>query len=310
MNEQQIRDALVRHLANPADRDLHDALRHQDVVLEFPQSGERIVGLANIRAMREAYPADVTFAIRRVRNRGDLWVLEGVTTYDGASPFHGVAIIEFRDGKMVRETIYGGEPWEPPAWRAQWVERAEQGPAASSPNGMEQTGTMTEQEIRAELIRHWSEPDNHAQTHEIYHDDLVLEFPQGGERLVGLSNVRAMREAYPATLTFAIQRMWNSGELWVTELVLTYDGGAPVHAVNVMEFRGDKVAHETIYFGDPWEAPAWRAPWSEAPALTAAALSVDMPMVSPRATPRVARSKANSSAWFESQLATVLGIQL
>ena len=34
-----------------------------------------------------------------------------------------VGIMEFRDEKVVRERIYFGEPWEPPAWRAQWVER-------------------------------------------------------------------------------------------------------------------------------------------------------------------------------------------
>jgi hypothetical protein len=122
MTEQEIRAALIRHLANPEDRELHDAIRHEDVVLEFPQSGERIVGLAKIRAMREAYPADVAFDIKRIRNHGDLWVLEVVTTYNGGSPLHGVAIMEFRDGKMARETIYAGEPWEPPAWRRPWVD--------------------------------------------------------------------------------------------------------------------------------------------------------------------------------------------
>ena len=33
----------------------------EDVVLEFPQSGERIRGKANVIAFRTAYPADVTF---------------------------------------------------------------------------------------------------------------------------------------------------------------------------------------------------------------------------------------------------------
>jgi hypothetical protein len=130
--------------------------------------------------------------------------------------------------------------------------------------------TPTEAAIRAELIRHWSDADDQDQIHEIYHDDLVLEFPQSGERIVSRAHVKAMREAYPAKLTFAIQRMRHSGDLWVTELVLTYNGGPPVHAVNIMEFRGAKVAHETIYFGDPWEPPAWRAPWVEAASAGAA----------------------------------------
>jgi hypothetical protein len=125
---------------------------------------------------------------------------------------------------------------------------------------------MNDAEIRAELIRHWSDSTNQEQIHEIYHDDLILEFPQSGERLVGRANVLAMRSAYPAKLTFDIQRIRNRGDLWVTELILTYDGGPPVHAVNIMEFRDGKVAHETLYFGEPWDPPAWRAQWVVAPA--------------------------------------------
>ena len=56
---------------------------------------------------------------------------------------------------------------------------------------------MNDAEIRAALVRHWSDVEDLDVTHEIYHDDVVLEFPQGGERLVGLANVRGMREAYP-----------------------------------------------------------------------------------------------------------------
>jgi hypothetical protein len=43
-----------------------------------------------------------------------------------------VGIMEFRDGKVVRERIYFGEPWEPPAWRAQWVEPTEEPVASQS----------------------------------------------------------------------------------------------------------------------------------------------------------------------------------
>jgi hypothetical protein len=62
--------------------------------------------------------------IQRIRGSGDLWVAENVITYDG-KPMHTVNILEFRDGKVSHETIYFGDPWEPPAWRAQWVERFE-----------------------------------------------------------------------------------------------------------------------------------------------------------------------------------------
>jgi hypothetical protein len=121
---------------------------------------------------------------------------------------------------------------------------------------------MDDPEIRAALERHWSDVNDQDIVHEIYHDDAVLEFPQGGERLVGLANIRAMREVYPSTLTMTIQRIRGSGELWVAENVITYDG-KPMHTVNIMEFRDGKVARETIYFGEPWEPPAWRAQWVE-----------------------------------------------
>ena len=121
---------------------------------------------------------------------------------------------------------------------------------------------MDDQEIRAALERHWSDINDQDVTHEIYHDDVVLEFPQGGERLVGLANVRAMREAYPSAPTLTTKRIRGSGALWVAENVIAYDG-RPMHTVNIMELRDGKVARETIYFGDPWEPPAWRAQWVE-----------------------------------------------
>ena len=121
---------------------------------------------------------------------------------------------------------------------------------------------MDDREIRAALERHWSNINDQDVVHEIYHDDVVLEFPQGGERLVGRANVRAMRDAYPSRLALRTERIRGSGDLWVAENVITYDG-KPMHTVNIMEFRDGKVGRETIYFGDPWEPPAWRAQWVE-----------------------------------------------
>ena len=122
---------------------------------------------------------------------------------------------------------------------------------------------MEDEETRAALERHWSDINDQEIVHEIYRDDVVLEFPQSGERLVGVTNVRAMREAYPAALTFTIQRMRGGGDFWVTEGAITYDGGSPMRTVTIMEFRDGEVAHETIYFAEPWEPPAWRAQWVE-----------------------------------------------
>ncbi|HEV2774870.1 MAG TPA: nuclear transport factor 2 family protein [Solirubrobacteraceae bacterium] len=93
-----------------------------DAVLEWPQGRERIRGKANIIAFRSAYPARQDFELHRTTGSGDLWVNEYTIRYDDR-PVSAVGIMEFRDGKVARERIYFGESWEPPAWRAQWVER-------------------------------------------------------------------------------------------------------------------------------------------------------------------------------------------
>jgi limonene-1,2-epoxide hydrolase len=92
-----------------------------DAMLEFPQGRERIRGKANIIAFRSAYPANVTIEVHRITGRQDLWVNELTLRYNG-TPMNVVSIMQIRDGKIVHERNYYGEPWEPPAWRAQWVE--------------------------------------------------------------------------------------------------------------------------------------------------------------------------------------------
>jgi hypothetical protein len=99
-------------------------LRHEDYVMEMPQSGERIRGRDNMRGFQESYPNPPTMQLRRVIIRDNLWVVELVSDYGGRI-YQPVLIIELRDGKMFRDTRYYAEPFEAPKWRAQWVERIE-----------------------------------------------------------------------------------------------------------------------------------------------------------------------------------------
>lgn len=122
---------------------------------------------------------------------------------------------------------------------------------------------MDEVARREALERHWSTAgSDEAAASEIYHEDCVVEWPQSGERIRGKANLRALREAYPAELTFQVRRILGHGELWITEYRIAYDD-RPVHAVSIMEFRDDRVERETHYFADPFEPPEWRARWVE-----------------------------------------------
>src|ERR1700733_3273189 len=129
---------------------------------------------------------------------------------------------------------------------------------------MEQEGEMRDQIIRAALDQHWAASDvNDFETeHSIYHVDAVLEYPQSGERFRGRGNIQNNRAKQPSKKRFAVRRIIGSGDLWITEYLLSYDG-KPSYTVSIMEFSGDKVTRETQYFADPFEASASRAQWAE-----------------------------------------------
>jgi CelD/BcsL family acetyltransferase involved in cellulose biosynthesis len=64
---------------------------------------------------------------------------------------------------------------------------------------------MDEATVRAMIKDHFDTgTDDFVRSSEIYADDAVLEFPQGGERIRGKANIIAFRSAYPARLTLGV----------------------------------------------------------------------------------------------------------
>ena len=123
---------------------------------------------------------------------------------------------------------------------------------------------MGDRDIRAALDAHWAASDaNDFETeHQIYREDAVLEYPQSGERIRGRRNIQASRTAQPENKRFSVRRILGSGDLWISEIVITYDG-QPSCAVSIMEMQDGKVTRETQYFGDPFEPGPSRAQWVE-----------------------------------------------
>jgi hypothetical protein len=118
--------------------------------------------------------------------------------------------------------------------------------------------------IRAALDQHWraSESGDTEAEHAMYADDAILDYPQSGERFRGRAAIAAQRGGHPADRHFTVLRITGSGELWVSECVITYDG-VPTYSVSVMEFADGEIAHETQYFGDPFGSPASRIALAE-----------------------------------------------
>jgi hypothetical protein len=123
---------------------------------------------------------------------------------------------------------------------------------------------MTDDDARAALHRHWaaSDANDFEAEHAIYADHAVLEYPQSGERIRSRSGIQASRMAQPNQKRFTLRRILGAGDLWISELVLTYDA-QPVYVVSIMEFESGRVVKETQYFGEPFEPGPSRAEWVE-----------------------------------------------
>jgi ketosteroid isomerase-like protein len=99
-------------------------LLHDDFVLDWPQSGERIRGRANFVAINTNYPAAGRWQITldRMVAEGDE-VATQVTVTDGALLARAITFTTVRDGRLWRQTEYWPDPFPPQPWRAQWVDQ-------------------------------------------------------------------------------------------------------------------------------------------------------------------------------------------
>jgi hypothetical protein len=121
-----------------------EPLVHDDLVDFYPQSGERVVGMANLRALRMNYPGAAegplhgelqamvgaddawvmgpSYNITHITGSGDSFAIAGTVTYPDSSVWHIIQFVQVRDGKIWRLTSYFAPPFDPPEWRSQWVE--------------------------------------------------------------------------------------------------------------------------------------------------------------------------------------------
>jgi len=127
------------------DLDMQAEVCAPDMVVEFPQSGERFRGWANIRAVAENYPGGLpkdlngkvigsedkwvlgpSFNVLRIEGTGDVYTLVGSAKYPDGKTWQLMALVELKSGKIAKTTEVYGEPFEPPVWRSKWEERTNQ----------------------------------------------------------------------------------------------------------------------------------------------------------------------------------------
>lgn len=116
--------ALKRHwdASDANDFTVEHEIYHEDAVLDYPQSGERICGRDRIQESRAAQPSKKRFSVHRIVGNGRLWVTEYVLTYDDV-PTYVVSIMEFQGGSVCKETQYFADAFNPGPSRAHLVEK-------------------------------------------------------------------------------------------------------------------------------------------------------------------------------------------
>ena len=126
--------ARIKEVYEIGDMDAFAKMQYEmsadDLVNEFPQSGERFRGRDKIAKMNAGYEGStgtkVTTKLRRVVKPGDAWVIEGIIDYGDGVPVSAISIIEMGpDGKIVKETDYFANPFPAAEWRKEYAEEME-----------------------------------------------------------------------------------------------------------------------------------------------------------------------------------------
>ncbi len=125
MHENRNRQAVERlwQAFDTLDFEAAGEVLHDDFIAEWPQSRERM-HKDNFLAVNKNYPGTWRITILRIIAEGDQVATEVRIEIDGRTDY-AVSFYELHDGKIIKETDYWPEPYEAPAWRAQWVEKME-----------------------------------------------------------------------------------------------------------------------------------------------------------------------------------------
>ncbi len=146
MSEMTMRDLAEARVnaMNSGDWDALEALIDPDYFEDYPQSGERVRGFANLRAILEGYPGGLargTLAMSQVVAPDDRWVMtpnftvvkvagtaDVFTTilrarYPDDTEWFVIVFNRARGGRLVSATTYFAPDFPAPEWRAHLVEQ-------------------------------------------------------------------------------------------------------------------------------------------------------------------------------------------
>jgi ketosteroid isomerase-like protein len=110
---------------NGKDLNALDKVFSENVIFEWPQSGERINGNKNRREIYKRFPSLPAVKSNRIQGNGEQWILEATLDYGNDDKYQCVFIFEIRNGLISKEIAYWSKSFSAPEWRKPWVEKFE-----------------------------------------------------------------------------------------------------------------------------------------------------------------------------------------
>lgn len=144
--EQRIANELVMRLFDIINSDRLDGLTGllaEDVVVEWPQSNERVRGLANFRSILGEYPGGALqptqqtqvvqegeaefaqtpmFSVMHVEGTQDNATATVKASFPDGTDWYIVTLANTKDDRIVKLTQFFAPVYERPEWRAEWTE--------------------------------------------------------------------------------------------------------------------------------------------------------------------------------------------
>ena len=260
------------------DLDAYLDLLDDRFVEEYPQSGERLVGRATIERMLRSMPARPQLeGSPRITMLGDRVATEERAHY-GEDPWWILVVYEGTPhGRLAGERAYFGQPFEPAAWRRQWVVPIPDDAAPPDEGGHENVT----REVAERYIRAFAETDSDT-LEALRHRDWSHDMPQSGERFASSADYVEAHRHYPGGLprlqpmgVIGAEDQWlvgasvqpmrvsGLGAHWLGETFLTYPGGERWFSVLFVDFQAGRARSERSYWCRPFQPPSWRAGLSE-----------------------------------------------
>ncbi len=303
------RDAVLRffEMLNTGDTDRLDEVADEEVSTVHPQTRERISGLeANLEMTRgfqqlggidireerefvgsggERYLLTPLFTMVKIQGTGGPLVVTTKIGYPDGSEWYTTGIVTFRLGKMLKQVLFFAPELEAPDWRAQWVETLEAETGVKVEKSDEAGPSGLSRADRDVVVRLYELMDggDYERLDEVFRTDVVTEYPQSGERVRGLENLKSIMRNYPGghprvskaervlvgdrgehrlpTTTDSTLKVHDVGDRLFSSVKTRYPDGSDWYTVSLFDFSEGKITKQVVYFAPVMPAPEWRARW-------------------------------------------------